>query len=1075
MASYNYKNLDTAGFEALAKDVLERILNCKLERFGTGKDGGIDLCDDIKKKTIVVQCKNYQQSSFSKLYSVLCNEEKEKLVKMNPRPEKYYIFTSLELLPQQKEKIRDLFQDYMDDDSFIIDGISINEFFEETHNHDLVLKHNKLFISLPESFTNLLVNTEEIQNETVMQIYKTLFYEFEDCYPSFVEFTKKNDISAFIRGVVNQFNSIQLRTLSDKAIRTGVLASIAKSAYLYQKNVVKNEKYDNIPCDKEYDFYTEEISISVADLLNMARTDDLLELSKRSNKIFHRSNINKEEKSAIAFAAFCLYFTDLFWIIRRYPAEHEDMIKYKTNADVCQKLPFFTEHVSFQKNPVELDSSKRRIDICLLCDEANSHKAAALFVNEFERFLNVFEDVFSYLGVQFYYVRASILSLGQDHISNQNFEAYTPTLMPLLSGGHLYSSKLTFIRELTQNSIDSMSVRRRLKNDDFDAKITVSLTVNAVSGRVSSLSFNDTGIGMGKTEIERYLTSIGRSFYTSRDFKKMNLEYSPISYFGIGFLSCFMDGHAIEINTRSVEYDKSYHLSIPNIEGCFFVEEIEKIIPYGTDIQMHMKKDSSITIFDIVEYAWIHFLDMSYEISFSWDGLEMMLLALKDADNNQPKISHLDIAQYVRKHEQKPPCSFSFVNDKLLLPKNGVHDFIHLWWNRNIRRQYGGIELSDNNEKFISYSIPPHSGRCPGNSFFLFLSFNKNGEAAFYPAEDVKQTFEYEYGIFITDLPLAGMKNRSKENGMKPYSGRLRIMNSGILVDDASLESVFGENMRIYSNDQETAYNDVLINFPPGWIDLNVAREKIICLSSTNVDKKKLLITIASSTIKALNYFMDCRKNIPIVNVQEIASFITVICGDINNDSSGEGKKLLTELKKKKFLLKMNTLSEGICYEMFEDNGEDMDMKSWFKANNSQNERNRQTCNAMLSEHFFKEFESKLAQKRVEDIEEVNSGLAEMFNLPEEYCKDLNQELALVAFSAYLIYFPENRIASKSVKAAHSRLALERQLMKKYNLNDFSSGHMKWIITNNTVADFIEILIQHKKEFVSYFVGKRDE
>jgi hypothetical protein len=47
--------------------------------------------------------------------------------------------------------------------------------------------------------------------------------------------------------------------------------------------------------------------------------------------------------------------------------------------------------------------------------------------------------------------------------------------------------------------------------------------------------------------------------------------------------------------------------------------------------------------------------------------------------------------------------------------------------------------------------------------------------------------------------------------------------------------------------------------------------------------------------------------------------------------------------------------------------------------------------------------------------------------------------------------------------------------MKKYNLNDFSSGHMKWIITNNTVADFIEILIQHKKEFVSYFDGKRDE
>ena len=72
MAYFNYRNLDPTEFEALAKDVMERLLGCSLNRYGPGQDDGIDLRDD--KKRIVVQCKRYQQGSFDKLYSVLKNE-----------------------------------------------------------------------------------------------------------------------------------------------------------------------------------------------------------------------------------------------------------------------------------------------------------------------------------------------------------------------------------------------------------------------------------------------------------------------------------------------------------------------------------------------------------------------------------------------------------------------------------------------------------------------------------------------------------------------------------------------------------------------------------------------------------------------------------------------------------------------------------------------------------------------------------------------------------------------------------------------------------------------------------------
>lgn len=71
MAYFNYRNLDPTEFEALALDVMQRRLGCKLYRYAQGTDGGIDLCNNIKKKDIVVQCKRYQQGSFKDLYGLL--------------------------------------------------------------------------------------------------------------------------------------------------------------------------------------------------------------------------------------------------------------------------------------------------------------------------------------------------------------------------------------------------------------------------------------------------------------------------------------------------------------------------------------------------------------------------------------------------------------------------------------------------------------------------------------------------------------------------------------------------------------------------------------------------------------------------------------------------------------------------------------------------------------------------------------------------------------------------------------------------------------------------------------------
>jgi HSP90 family molecular chaperone len=68
-------------------------------------------------------------------------------------------------------------------------------------------------------------------------------------------------------------------------------------------------------------------------------------------------------------------------------------------------------------------------------------------------------------------------------------------------------------------------------------------------GEIRKIIVEDNGIGMDDHVIENYFMRIGKSYYQSRDFKKESIQFSPISVFGIGILSCFMMADRIEVDT----------------------------------------------------------------------------------------------------------------------------------------------------------------------------------------------------------------------------------------------------------------------------------------------------------------------------------------------------------------------------------------------------------------------------------------------------------------------------------------------------------------------------------------------
>lgn len=193
----NFSNLNDIEFEYLCKDVMSRMLGLTLQRFGRGRDGGIDLTDDVYKRTVIVQVKHYIKTDVSGLIAALRNEVSK--VKDN-NPAKYYVCCSKELTPQNKRDIYDLFSDYMESTNNIISITEINDFLEEECNIDILRKHFKLWIESTNILTDVFCNDICIDSEVLLSDINDLAHLFvkTQAYDKALECLDKNNVLIII-------------------------------------------------------------------------------------------------------------------------------------------------------------------------------------------------------------------------------------------------------------------------------------------------------------------------------------------------------------------------------------------------------------------------------------------------------------------------------------------------------------------------------------------------------------------------------------------------------------------------------------------------------------------------------------------------------------------------------------------------------------------------------------------------------------------------------------------------------------------------------------------------------------
>ena len=183
----NYANLNDVEFEYLCQDIMQKKLDTELHRFARGRDGGIDLADDVHSKNIIVQVKHYMASSVSQLIASLANEVSN-VAKLSPK--EYYVCCSKELSPQKVNEIYQLFSNYMSSTSNVITLNEIDDFLNDPANIEILKKHYKLWIEstgiLQEiGNTNVFIDCEsllaDIENEKNLFVQTSAFSSALKC------------------------------------------------------------------------------------------------------------------------------------------------------------------------------------------------------------------------------------------------------------------------------------------------------------------------------------------------------------------------------------------------------------------------------------------------------------------------------------------------------------------------------------------------------------------------------------------------------------------------------------------------------------------------------------------------------------------------------------------------------------------------------------------------------------------------------------------------------------------------------------------------------------------------------
>lgn len=268
-------------------------------------------------------------------------------------------------------------------------------------------------------------------------------------------------------------------------------------------------------------------------------------------------------------------------------------------------------------------------------------------------------------------------------INTEGFEKYLvrfefdrEAMFKILSDEIYQGNQYIFIRELLQNSIDAIKTRREIfKKRGFkkDGYWKITAEIEEEIDDFIILKWTDDGVGMDFNIVKEYLAVAGKSYYTSKDFEREDLNFHPFSKFGIGILSCFMISDHIEIETfKDLNFypeAKPLKIIISDYTKYFIIKEInDSKIDIGTSIKVFISKRKITENFSIVDYLKKIAGFVEFPILIVNKKEKVLIANPYEDENNIKKYFGEDIQIYRINLEHpltnyKSPKSFLNIND----------------------------------------------------------------------------------------------------------------------------------------------------------------------------------------------------------------------------------------------------------------------------------------------------------------------------------------------------------------------------------------------------------------------------
>jgi molecular chaperone HtpG len=183
----------------------------------------------------------------------------------------------------------------------------------------------------------------------------------------------------------------------------------------------------------------------------------------------------------------------------------------------------------------------------------------------------------------------------------------TENIFPIIKK-FLYSDHEIFLRELISNAVDATQKLRTLATvGDYKGVIGDTTIRVSVDKKKKTIKVSDSGIGMTKEEVDKYLNQI--AFSSANDFldKYKDQSSAIIGHFGLGFYSSFMVSDKVEVITKS--YQDGAQAVKWSCDGSpeFSIEDVEKE-NIGTDVILYIDKESK----DFLEESKVELLLKKY-------------------------------------------------------------------------------------------------------------------------------------------------------------------------------------------------------------------------------------------------------------------------------------------------------------------------------------------------------------------------------------------------------------------------------------------------------------------------------